>query len=133
MILYSAADLLWATRIKGTADALSIPCRPARSPEMLRARMADSDVRGLIVDLDAPEVAFELVKLMRGEGDAEGLDPEHRVRVVAFGPHVEVELFEKARKSGVDVVLARGAFDRRLAEILRELEGPRFSESGGGS
>src|SRR5688572_17399647 len=55
MIVYCAADLLWATRIKATADSLAIPCRPARSVDMLKARLADSDVRAVIVDLDAPE------------------------------------------------------------------------------
>jgi hypothetical protein len=122
VVLYFAADLLWATRIKATADALSIPCRPARNLDTLRARMADSDVRGLIVDLDAPEVALSLVAALRGEGDRAALDPAKAVRIVAFGPHVESELLEKARQTGADVVLARGVFDRRLQEILRELE-----------
>jgi hypothetical protein len=45
------------------------------------------------------------------------------VRVLAFGPHVAVELFEKARAAGADEVLARGAFDRRLREILAGLNG----------
>lgn len=142
MVLYSAADLLWATRIKATADAMNIPCRPARSPDMLRARLADSDVRGLIVDLDAPDVALALIEVLRrgtplpadGPGSqAAGsppagpaqppLDPDGKVRILAFGPHVAVDLFEKARRAGADIVLARGAFDRRLPDILRDLAG----------
>ncbi len=42
MILYLAADLLWASKIKGTADALSIPCRPVRTLEMLEARLGEA-------------------------------------------------------------------------------------------
>lgn len=42
MILYLAADLLWASKIKGAADALAIPCRPVRTMEMLEARLAEA-------------------------------------------------------------------------------------------
>lgn len=42
MILYFAADLLWASKIKLTADAIGIVCRPVRSVSMLEARLADT-------------------------------------------------------------------------------------------
>jgi hypothetical protein len=119
MIVYFAADLLWSTRIQGTGKQVEIPCRPVRSVEMLKSRLADSEVRALIVDLDGPETALELIRALRGEA---ALDPERRVRVVAFGPHVAVDLFEQAKAAGADTVLARGAFDRRLPELLRELD-----------
>jgi len=122
MIAYHAADLIWATRIKATGEAAGVPCRPVRSVEMLEARLGDSDVRGLILDLDSAEVSLELVRAMRGQDGRPGKDPERKVKIVAFGPHVAVELFEQAKVAGADVVLARGAFDRRLSEILVELE-----------
>jgi len=121
MIVYCAADLLWSTRIQGTGKAVGITCRPVRSVEMLKARLADSDVRAAIVDLDAPEMALEIIRALRGEG---ALDPERRIRIVAFGPHVAVELFEQAKSAGADSVLARGAFDRRLTDLLAELDAP---------
>lgn len=133
MILYCAADLLWATRIKATADSIGVPCRPARSVEMLQARLADSDVRAMIVDLDAPESALSIIHALRGQGGRPGLDPDRKIPILAFGPHVAVELFEQARAAGADEVLARGAFDRRLVEILRALGRRARSESGGGS
>jgi hypothetical protein len=49
---------------------------------------------------------------------------EGGIRVLAFGPHVAVEAMHRAREAGADAVLARGAFDRRLPEILRELGTP---------
>ncbi len=121
MILYCAADLLWATRIKGTADSLGIPCRPARTPEMLAARLADSDVKGVIVDLEAGEGALAVIRALRAVV-AEGA-VERAIPVVAFGPHVGVEAMEAARQAGADRVMARGAFDRGLVEILRALDG----------
>jgi hypothetical protein len=123
MVAYHAADLLWQTRIKATGQDVGVECRPVRSVEMLEARLGDSVVRGLIVDLESPEVSLALIGAMRGGGGKVGRDPERRVRIIAFGPHVSVELFEAARVAGADQVLARGAFDRRIGEILRELDG----------
>jgi len=116
MVLYCAADLLWATRIKATADALGIPCRPARSVEMLEARLGDSDVRGVIVDLEAGENALAVVRGVRAR------EPGRRSRVVGFGPQVAGAAFEAAGAGGAGRVLAGGAFDRGLTEILKGLE-----------
>lgn len=119
MILYSAADLLWATRIKSTADSLGVPCRPARDVAMLEARLADSEVRALLVDLEAPGRGLELIARLRGAAAGER---ERAVRIMAFGPHVAKELFQQARDAGADDVLPRGAFDRNLPDILVNLE-----------
>jgi hypothetical protein len=121
MIVYIAADLLWSTRIQGTAKALGLPCRPVRNLDMLRARLADSPVRAAIVDLEAGDVALEIIRALRAVPTPE--PPASPIRVVAFGPHVATELFDQARAAGADAVLARGAFDRRLPELLRELAG----------
>lgn len=118
MIVYEAADLIWATRIKSTADQLGIPCRPVRSVEMLEARLADSDVRAMIIDLDNPEVGLELIRTVR---ERESTTNGTRIRVLAFGPHVAKQLFQEARDAGADEVLPRGAFDRSLPDILLAL------------
>lgn len=127
MVLYVASDLLWSTRIKSAADALGIPSRPARTLEALRARLSDSPVRALIVDLEA-DGAIDLIRAARApEGVAKTPPdspssqppaPPPRLRILAFGPHVATGLFQQARDAGADEVLARGAFDRRLHEVL---------------
>lgn len=122
MILYAAADLLWATRIKATADALGVPCRPARNAEMLRARLADSSVRALIVDLEA-EAGLDLIALARAEGGP-------GVRIVAFGPHVQKARLQAAREAGADEVLTRGAFDHALPDLLLALGGGEDASGG---
>lgn len=119
MILFHAADLIWATKIKGAADAIGVPARPVRSSEMLAARLADSPVRALIVDLDAPEMALELLRCVQLRSEAMFGPP---IRTLAFGPHVETEHFEAARVAGAGMVLARGAFDRRMPMILKDLD-----------
>lgn len=131
MILYLAADLLWASKIKATADALGLPCRPVRNLDMLEARLADSPVRALIVDLDVAEMALAMIARVKGRGighQASGIsimqDPAAApspIRVLAFGPHIEKNTLQAARDAGADDVLTRGAFDHHMDEVLVKL------------
>jgi CheY-like chemotaxis protein len=124
MILYHSADLIWATRIKATAEAAGVGARPVRSIEMLEARLADSQVNAVVVDLDAPEIAIQLVQRLR---QPNATPTDRKIRVLAFGPHVAVEAFDAARKAGADRVLPRGAFARNLSEWLSALDKPAES------
>ncbi|MBL8756941.1 MAG: hypothetical protein JNK35_00760, partial [Phycisphaerae bacterium] len=74
IILYCAADLLWATKIKETGAALGIPCRPVRSIDMLEARLADSLVAAVLLDLEAGPACFDLLARLRGPAST----PEQR-------------------------------------------------------
>lgn len=119
MVLYLASDLIWSTRIKATAVDAGVPARPVRNLEMLEARLADELVRGVILDLEAGQAAFDLLGRLRGPGAS---DQERRIRVLAFGPHHDREALQAAREGGADEVLPRGAFDHALGEILVRLE-----------
>ena len=122
MLLYLAADLIWATKIKGTADALGIPARPVRTLEMLESRLADSQVTGMVLDLDKPEEALVFISRLRGERASPG---ERLIKLLAWGPHVAVELLQQAKTAGADVVMTRGAFDHKMPELLKELAAGR--------
>ncbi|MCU0689481.1 MAG: hypothetical protein MUE97_07060 [Phycisphaerales bacterium] len=113
MTLYLASDLLWASKIKGTADALGLACRPARDEGMLRARLGDCAVKAFIVDLEAGPVAIELIGVMRREAPG--------VRVIAFGPHVATEMLAAAQQAGAERVMTRGAFAEALPNLLQAL------------
>lgn len=127
MVLYLAADLLWGTKIRSTGDELGVPMRPVRTLEMLEARLGDSPVKGIVMDLEAPEVALAMINRLRGE---QATERDRAIRIVAWGPHVAVDLLTAAKKAGADAVMARGAFNSRLPEILRALEG---TDAGGGA
>ncbi|MDX9912440.1 MAG: hypothetical protein RBS39_11470 [Phycisphaerales bacterium] len=122
MILYCASDLLWASKIKGTGDALGIPCRPVRNADMLAARLADSDVRALIVDLEAGDAALALIVQIRAHGPESPASDRPPARVIAFGPHVDKDRLQAARDAGADAVYTRGAFADRLPDLLTALE-----------
>lgn len=118
MILYHSADLIWATRIKSVSEAVGTPARPVRTLAMLEERLRDSTVRAVLVDLDAPEIALVLINRLRGPN---ATPTERSIRIVAYGPHIALGLFEDARKAGADHVLARGAFGRHLPDWLAAL------------
>lgn len=120
MILYMAADLIWATKIKCHAEGLGLTARPTRDLDALKARLHDCDPVALLVDLDDPEAALELIRYLRSDRNNER---HMRVRIVAWGPHVETELLQKAREAGADEVLTRGAFEHHFDEVLLNLVG----------
>lgn len=118
MILYLAADLLWASRIKGAADALGLPARPVRTLEMLEARLADSSPTAILLDLEKPDEALAMIARLRGPAaDAKA----RAIAILAWAPHVEKDLIRQAKDAGADEVLPRGAFDRHLPELLLRL------------
>ncbi len=118
MILYAAADLLWATRIKATGEKVGTPCRPIRSLEMLELRLNDEDVRAVLLDLDISELAFAVMDRLRADRATES---ERTITLVAWGPHVMVSELAEARARGCDRVLTRGQFANELAGLLADL------------
>lgn len=118
MILYLAADLLWASKIKGNAEAAGVPARPVRSLDMLEARLADAAPVALILDLDKPDEAMAMLARLRGPSAS---PVDRAVRILAFGPHVAKDLLQAARDAGADAVLTRGAFDHDMTGILLKL------------
>lgn len=105
---------------------------------MLKARLADSTVAGLVVDLDVPE-GVELIRYVRGSGGQAGAAQEEGAGsrtapggtfpIVAFGPHVAVDLLNAAAAAaasgvgGPSSVLVRGAFSKMLPEVLGQMAG----------
>ncbi len=123
-VLYVASDLIWATKIKSTGEAIGVSCRPIRNMEMLNQRLDDCPVSGVVVDLEAGAFGIDVIGQLKGErsgGEGLGGGGSGSIRVVAFGPHVARELFDQAREAGADVVLARGVFASNLPQVLLDL------------
>ncbi len=114
MILYCCADLIFATRIRSTADAIGVPARPARTVARLRELIVEETVNALIVDLEAGEVAIDLITA------AGNLNPP--LRSLAFGPHVNVDALQAAHRAGASQVMPRGRFAEQLPDLLRLLD-----------
>ena len=117
MIVYCCADLIFATKIRSTCDALGAVSRPARNSEMLHKRLDRVDdgkpndaVSLVLVDLDIGEDALGLIEMARTHHDG--------LPIIAWGPHVAVDLLKKAGDAGATQVMTRGSFTQQLPEIV---------------
>lgn len=119
MLIYACSDLIFATKIRSTAEVLHIESRPVRNLEMLDARLdqiddgkANDPVTCVMIDLELGAFAFELVKRAAGH--------DVKPHVIAFGPHVMVDALAGAERVGADASMARGTFTQRLPELIQQ-------------
>lgn len=112
-VIAAVSDMLFASKIRGTAEHLNVTVNFARSEEGL-FDYAKTEVPSLII-LDLHDTRLDPFRL------AARLKADERLRVVpivAFFSHVETELRRKALETGVEHVLPRSVFTQRLSEIL---------------
>lgn len=110
-VLAIVPDLFFATRIAETSKRLGVDLITATAERALEVCRTDPPDL-VIVDLAAAGVPADLVREIK-------LDPALAAsQVVAFYPHVEVELRRRALAAGVDQVLPRSVFTARLAALL---------------
>jgi CheY-like chemotaxis protein len=97
-------DLIFTSRITGTARALGLSMQAARDVPLLQALARQQAPTGIIVDLANPGLAIaDLIAWLK-----ENSRP--MPRVIAYGSHVDVETLKKARAAGCDLVLPRSKF-----------------------
>ena len=107
-------DLMFASRITGTARSLGLVVKPARSVDVLDNLAQQESPQCVILDLANPSLKLsELLGQLR-----ESCSPVPRV--VAYGSHVDAAGLKAARDAGCDVVLPRSAFVEQLPVKLRE-------------
>jgi CheY-like chemotaxis protein len=112
-IIAAVSDMLFASKIRGTAEHLNVSVDFARTEEGL-FDYAKTEVPSLII-LDLHDTSFDPFALAaRLKADEQLRD----VPVVAFFSHVEAELRRKAVEAGVEHVLPRSVFTKKLANIL---------------
>ncbi len=112
-VIAAVSDMLFASKIRGTAEHLNVTVDFARTEAGL-FDYAKTEVPSLFI-LDLHETRFDPFAL------AARLKADEQLRavpVVAFFSHVETELRRKALEAGVEHVLPRSVFTQRLGEIL---------------
>ena len=112
-VIAAVSDMLFASKIRGTAEQLNVTVQFARTEEGL-FDYAKAEVPSLII-LDLHDTRLDPFAL------AARLKADEQLRavpVVAFFSHVETELQRQALAAGVEHVLPRSVFTKRLADIL---------------
>jgi len=113
-------DLFFAARIAGAAQQLGVTLTmPAPGTAREAIRGAPPDL--VILDLHAPGDPLELARALRSDPDTRSLP------IVGFYSHVDQALRAAALAAGLDQVLPRSAFTRRLPALLAGEE-----DAGGG-
>jgi DNA-binding NarL/FixJ family response regulator len=104
-------DLIFTSRVLGTARDLGSPFRVAKSADALLAIAREQPPAGAIVDLSNP--ALNIQSLV---AELKRLAPA--VRVVAYGSHVDTATLKSAREAGCDLVMPRSQFVEELPRSL---------------
>lgn len=107
------ADMMFASRVRGTATAVGVEAVTVTRAEKLVEETRRLRPRVVLIDIDARGVDVPgLIARLKS-------DPETAsVPVIAFGSHVNADALRAAREAGADRVLARSAFVRDLPVLL---------------
>lgn len=107
-------DLIFTSRIVGTARGLGIDVTPARSVAALKGLAQHQAPRCVIVDLAHP--GLSIGDLINWLGETCVPAPA----VVAYGSHVDTATLRAAREAGCAIVLPRSKFVEELPTKLEE-------------
>ena len=113
-VIAAVPDMLFASKIRGTAEHLNVTVEFARTEDALFDAAKTEAPSLILLDLHATRPdPFALAARLKGD------EQLRAVPIVGFFSHVEKELQRRAVEAGVDHVLPRSVFTKRLADILR--------------
>ena len=111
-IVLVGQNLFFLGRVEAQAEPLGYEVQWATSQSAFLEKCASHRPTLILVDLEGDESIWTSVLEGINHQEAEG------VKVVAFGPHEDVDMLERARNLGCDLVLNKGEFNRDLPKIL---------------
>ena len=115
MIIALVDDMFFASKIRTTAEHLSIAVKFVRSVGDAQSAALEEPAALVIADLQSEKIeVFDLVgKLKR--------DPQfEHTKFIGFYSHVFAEIKERGLAAGFDQVMPRSAFTLHLPEIVSE-------------
>lgn len=113
-VLAAVDDLFFAAKIRTTAEHVGTEVDFVRSTEAAIESAKEEAPALVIIDLHSKRYDFaQLAQELKND--------EHlrTVPILGFFSHVEIELKRRAEQAGIDRVLPRSAFTKRLPEILQ--------------
>jgi DNA-binding NarL/FixJ family response regulator len=104
---------MFQSRISSTARAAGKACVVERSAIKLVERVQEPDSVSLVlIDLTLQSVDLtQDIPLLHQSFS--------KCKILAYGPHVDVERLTLAQEAGADEVVTRGQMDRELVAIIR--------------
>ncbi len=105
------SDLMFSSKITATANSVGASVAIVRTLEQLENELTSNPATTVIIDLEA--TAADPIDAI-----THCVNTQPKPRVIAFGPHVNVDLLTKAKQAGADEVMPRGAFTANLPQLL---------------
>ncbi len=105
-------DLIFTSKITGTARAMGQRVLVAGTPSQALAMIAQWQPRVVFVDLSGGDLAAPEALLAYQQ------QAQPTTAFVAFGSHVDTQALESARAAGCDPVLPRSKFTAELPELI---------------
>lgn len=103
-------DLFFAERVENALRQLGHQVKVTDISQEGKADLpAGADL--LLVDLEAEEPALSAIEAAHRAG----------IRVLAFGPHTEVELWQAAKAAGADRVVAKSKLTTAFADLIAQM------------
>ena len=115
-ILVVGRNLFFLPRIQNVASPSGYDVKLISTASEFWEAYGESEIALVLVDLEGDRDTWTAV--VRGLRDR--VPPNSRI--VAFGPHADIESLDLARELGCDAVLAKGEFTSALRKIV-ETEG----------
>jgi hypothetical protein len=115
--LLLSRDLIFTTKITGTARELGVQVMVAGSPELASSMIAQWSPTVVFADLASGDlVAPPMLLALRSQAGAQTV-------FVAFGSHVDTQALAAARAAGCDEVMPRSKFSAELPALIKRYLG----------
>lgn len=113
MIFCGVDDLIFSVKISTAAKALGVDIYFERSPDQVVPRIREKMPSLVILDLNSSKMRpLEVIAQLKGDRTL------REIHTLGYVSHVQTDLIDAARQTGIDEVLARSAFSEQLGEIL---------------
>ena len=120
-VLLVGQNLFFLGKVETVAEPLGVTVERATTESAFMDRYTNDRLALVLVDLEGDESIWSRALENIGQQLEGGVNNRGTVRVVAFGPHEDVALLERARNLGCDLVLNKGEFNRDLPKIIGNL------------
>lgn len=108
--LLISRDFVYMMRICDTARVLGGKIQTVGTGQEILQLLDSGHYRMLFFDLDTAKESLDLVQKF--------LEKQPDLHIIAFGPHIEKELLQKAHSAGCHEVFPRSKFTRQLASLI---------------
>ena len=115
-VILVGQNMFFVGRVEAHAEPLGFEVQWATTHSAFGKACAIQRPALILLDLEGDEAIWSNVLEDIDHQEAGG------VKVVAFGPHENVALLERARNLGCDVVLNKGEFNRDLPKIIERIK-----------